>query len=125
MRIEEFLDLAGIDVLSAPDNHVLDAADDVAISLRVDRRDVAGVHPSLGIDGLGSLLRVVPIAFHDGIAARAEFAGKPGRQRLAAFTDDLDLAMRLDTPDRRHAAVDGIAGTALEGNRRRLGHAIG
>ena len=46
------LDLARIDVLAAADQHVLDAADDVAVALGVDRREVAGVHPAGGVDRL-------------------------------------------------------------------------
>jgi hypothetical protein len=46
MAVEEFLDLARIDVLAAADHHVLDAADDVAIALGVDGGEIAGVHPA-------------------------------------------------------------------------------
>src|SRR5215831_8182299 len=45
MAIEELLDLARIKVLAAADHHVLDAADDVAIALAVDRRQVTSLHP--------------------------------------------------------------------------------
>src|SRR5205807_7869159 len=74
VAVEELLDLARIDVLAAADHHVLDPADDVAIALRVDRREVAGVHPARRVDRLARLLRVVPIAEHDRVAAGQEFA---------------------------------------------------
>ena len=45
----------GIDVLAAADQHVLAAPDDAAIALGVDGGQVAGMHPALGIDGLGGL----------------------------------------------------------------------
>jgi hypothetical protein len=87
MAVEEFLDLARIDVLAAADDHVLDPADDVAIAFGVDGREVAGVHPAVGVDRLGGLLLVVPIALHHRIAARAQLA------RLAARHDG---AERID-----------------------------
>src|SRR4029077_5054176 len=40
VAVEEFLDLPRIDVLAAADHHVLDAADDVAIALVVERGEV-------------------------------------------------------------------------------------
>src|ERR1700730_1927384 len=55
VAIEELLDFAGIAVPAAGDHHVLDPADDVAIALRVDRREVAGVHPAGSIDRLARL----------------------------------------------------------------------
>src|SRR5262249_26876225 len=87
MTIEEFLDLARIEVLAAADHHVLDAADDVAIALVVDGGEVAGVHPALGIEHVAGLLRLVPIAEHDAVAAGAE---------LAAFTARHDPPFEID-----------------------------
>src|ERR1700733_2842379 len=47
MAIQEFLDLARIEVFAAADHQVLDAADDVAIAFVIDDGDIAGVHPAL------------------------------------------------------------------------------
>ena len=47
---KEFLDLARIDVLAAANDHVLDAPDDVAVALRVDRREVSRMHEALRVD---------------------------------------------------------------------------
>src|SRR5277367_3916421 len=43
MTIEEFLDLAGIEIFAAADHHVLDAPDDIAVTLLIDDGDVAGM----------------------------------------------------------------------------------
>src|SRR5437588_11904286 len=55
--VEELLDLARKDVLAAPDNHVLDAADYLCVAVVAQNRDVSGVHPTSFIDrgarGLG------------------------------------------------------------------------
>src|SRR6266446_7985548 len=69
MAIKELLDLARIDVLAAADHHVLDPADDVAVAVRVDRREVAGVHPAGSVDRLARPLLIPPIAKHDQISA--------------------------------------------------------
>src|SRR6185295_17325288 len=104
MAIEEFLDLSGIEVLAAADHHVLDAADDVAIALGVDDRDIAGVHPAIGVEHVAGLFRLVPIAQHDAVAAGAEFAALAARHDAALEIDHLDLDMGMNAPDRGDAA---------------------
>src|SRR5579883_219269 len=46
MAVQELLDLAGIDVLAAADDHVLQPADDVDVAFGIHRREVAGMHPA-------------------------------------------------------------------------------
>src|SRR5436190_13251376 len=94
VAVEELFDLARIDVLAAADHHVLDPADDVAIALRVDRCEVAGVHPAGRVNRLAGPLLIPPIAEHDQIAARQQFAGGAARHDAALGIDDLDLDMR-------------------------------
>src|SRR4029079_9012373 len=125
MAVEEFLDLARIEVFAAADHHVLDAADDVAIAFRIDDGDVAGVHPALGVEHIGGLFCFVPIAQHDAVAAGAEFAALAARHHAPLEIDDLDLDMRMDAADGRYAPFQRIVGGALETDRRLLGHAIG
>ena len=72
--VEELLDLPRVHVLAAADDHVLDAADDVEVAVGVHHREVAGVHPAVGVDRLGGALGVVPVAEHHRVAARAELA---------------------------------------------------
>ena len=43
MTVEQLLDLARVNVLAAADHHVLDAADDAAVAVLVQRRQVATV----------------------------------------------------------------------------------
>ena len=69
MRVEKLLDLAGINVLAAADDHVLQPPDDVAVALRVDGREIAGMHEPGLVDGSGGCAGVVPVAAHDAIAA--------------------------------------------------------
>ncbi len=65
MTEEELLDLTRINVLAAANDHVLDPAHDVAVSVRIDRREIPGVHPACRIDRLGRPLGLVPVAVHD------------------------------------------------------------
>src|ERR1700676_2900611 len=46
MAIKIFFDFPRINVLTAADDHILQAADDIAIALCVDHREIAGVHPA-------------------------------------------------------------------------------
>ncbi len=103
MLVEILLDLARIEVLAAADHHVLDAADDVAVALVVDGGEIAGVHPAAVVQHLGGLLRFVPVAQHDAVAARAQFTGLAARHDLALEIDDLHLDVRMNAADRRHA----------------------
>src|SRR3984957_15766962 len=102
MAIKEFLDLARIKVLAAADHHVLDTADDVAIAFLIDDGDIAGVHPAAGVEHVGGLFGLVPIAQHDAVATGAEFAAFAAGHDAALEIDDLDLDMRMNAPDGRH-----------------------
>src|SRR6266446_2951208 len=87
MAIEKLFDLAGIDVLPAPDHHIFDASDDVAIALGIERGEITGVHPPSGVDGLGGALGVIPVASHDAVAARQQLT-RCARWYNAAVTSD-------------------------------------
>src|SRR5512136_1997194 len=71
---EELLDLPRVDVLAAADDHVLDPAGDLAVTVLVHYRQVAGVKPAVGVYRLGSLLRHLVITLHDKVAAAAKFS---------------------------------------------------
>src|SRR5256885_9170880 len=125
MAVEEFLDLARIDVLAPADDHVLDPADDVDVAVRIHRREVARVHPPRGVDRLTRRVFVVPVAAHDDVATAAELAGRVARNdRARARIDDLDLDVRVDPADGRYAALERVVGRALRGYRRRFGQAV-
>src|SRR5205085_12672405 len=124
MAVEKFLDFAWIDVLAAADDHVLDAADDVAIALLVDGREVAGMHPARGIDRLARLLLVVPIRPHDEIAAGQQLAGRAARDDAAFRIDDLHLGVRHRPADGRDPPLDRIVGCRDRARRAGFGHAV-
>jgi hypothetical protein len=65
--IEVLLHLARVHVLATANNHVLQAAHDVAEALRVEHRQISGMHPSGGVNGLGRALRIAPVASHDAV----------------------------------------------------------
>src|SRR5260370_40387781 len=45
VRVEELFDLAGVDVLPAPDDHVLDPADDIHVTVGIHPRLLAALPP--------------------------------------------------------------------------------
>src|SRR5581483_7371339 len=124
--VEELLDLPGVDVLPAPDDHVLDAADDVDVAVLVHGGQVAGVHPARPVDGLGGALRVVPVAGHHRVAPGAQLAGRPpGDDPARLGVGDLHLDVGVDPPHRRHPVLQAVVGRRLGRHRGGLGHAVG
>ena len=51
MGVEEFFDLAGVDVLATTNHHIFDAAGYFDESVLVHHREVATVNPAVGVDG--------------------------------------------------------------------------
>lgn len=72
--IEELLDLAGIDVLAAANDHILDATRDAVVALFILDAQVATVKEAILVDYLGGGLGVVVIALHRIVAAVAHLA---------------------------------------------------
>src|SRR6476646_8141289 len=85
--IQIFLDFARIEVLATADDHVLDASNDAAISIVVDGRQIARMHPASRIDSLPCQRLVVPIAEHHRVSPRAELPGFATRDYLTVSLD--------------------------------------
>ena len=122
--VPEVLDLRRVDVLAAPDQHVLDAADDAAVALRVDGREVAGVHPAVD-DRLARRPGVAPVALHHRVPVGQQLALNTHRGGASGGVDDLHLDMRQDASDGGDPALDAVVHVRLERDRARLGHAVG
>jgi len=103
MRVQELFDLAWIDVLAAPDHHVLDAADDTAIALVVDRCEVAVcIHLAASMAS-----RVSFSSFnneHHRVAARAQLAGLAARTTFPLVSTILTSRCGCTRPTSRPAA---------------------
>src|ERR1700730_5250949 len=98
-EFELVLDLRWRDVLAARrDDDVLHPVGDLDKALIVDRADVAGVQPSLGVDGLGGLFRLVEIPHEQEVAPDQDFA----------LRADHHLAPRSGLADR--AELDAVRG---------------
>ena len=74
VRVEKLLDLAGIDVFAAANDHVARAAGDVEASVFAHHAQVAGVQPAVGLDHLRGSFGIAVIALHHRVAANADFA---------------------------------------------------
>src|SRR5262249_35183992 len=124
--VQILLDLARRDVLTAPDDHVLEPAGDVDVAVRVHGRQVTGVHPARGIDRLGGLAGFPPVAEHHRVPARAQLTGNAaGHGRTGFRIDDLDLDVRMHSSDRGYPAVQRVVGPGLRGYRRGFRHSVG
>src|SRR5262245_19872409 len=111
---QELLDFLWIDILPAADDHVLDPADDLAEPFLIELGDVAAVHEAVAIDCASSLFRLVPIAQHDRITARAQLAGRADGDRRAGLIDELAFEVRLYPANRRYTPRQRIVGRRLE-----------
>ena len=69
MLVKHRFDLAGVDILAARDNHILQAVQDVEITVRILTADVTRAKEAVSERESG-FLRILPIATHD-IRARA------------------------------------------------------
>src|SRR5581483_3973646 len=125
MAEEELLDLAWIDILAAADHHVLDAPDDVEVTVLIHGGEVAGMHPSGAVDRLRRALGIVPISLHHAVSARAKFTGRSWRHDPALAVDDLHFDMGMDAAHRADAALERIVARGLRADGRGLGHAVG
>ena len=83
------------------------------------------MHPSLGVDGLGGAIRVVPVALHHRVAAGAQLAPFAPLDRLARVVDDADLDVGVHATHAADAQLEGVVGLGLGRHGRRLGHAVG
>src|SRR5215471_15888314 len=125
MAVEELLDLTRVDVLPAPDHHVLDPAGDVQVARVVDDGEVAGVHPPGRVDGGTGLRLVVPVAEHHRVPPGAQFPGRTAGYDLAGLrVDDLDFDVRVHPAHGRHAPFHIVVRARLGGHRGRLGHPV-
>src|ERR1700723_1813961 len=122
---QKLLHFARVYVFAAPNDHVFDAADDIAIALRVDHGQVPGMHPSRLVQDFRGAHRISPITLHHRVAACAQLTAHPARHGGATWIDDFDLQMRLNPPYRGHAAFQGIVNARLKAHRTGLGHTVG
>src|SRR5260370_6870520 len=94
MADQERIDASREEVLAATNEHILEAPHNVEVALRVHRRKITRMQPSLSINGLGSLLRHVVVAYHDPEATIAQLATLSDWHHLARRRiDDLDFVM--------------------------------
>ena len=100
---EEFFQLTRVNVLTTTDDHVLVAPDDADVTLFVHARQVAGVHPTVPIDGVGGALGVVPVTEHHAVATGTQLADGATGNDIAGLVDDLAFQLRLGTANGGHA----------------------
>ena len=125
MREQEFLDFARVDVLAAADDHVLDPPGDAETSVGQPHGQIAGVQPTLGIDGGGRGLGIVIVAQHDDVPPRAQFALLiVGQRGTAQRIGNLHFHAGERPADRLDAQLERVVGPGLGDHRRGLGLAV-
>ena len=102
MAIDRALDLGGIDVFAAADDHVLHPVLDVDIAVRVHIGGVAGADPAIGGQRVRGRFGQVPVAEHVVGRAGDDLSHLAARQLRAILTNDLDLHPRQRLARRTH-----------------------
>ena len=126
VRVEDVLDLTGVDVVAGRDDHALGAAAEVNEALRVHRAEVTGVDPSEAVgvtaQGLRGLVGMLHVLLHHGGAGEQDLAlGAVGDLLIGARLNDLDVGVRERHADR--ALLEHMRRRQAAG-RDRLGGAI-
>src|SRR5713226_2107284 len=100
MCAQHRLDLVRVDVRSAPDDDVLDAADDMQISVLVDEAEVAHVRPPVGRQRTEVL---APVAILNQVAAHADLTSTAADRVGRWAIKDLPLGSIMRAADGRPA----------------------
>ncbi|MNZ73127.1 hypothetical protein D3C78_915290 [compost metagenome] len=122
------LDLGGIDVLAAADDHVLQPVADVDEAILVHVAAVTGMHPAIA-QRLGGCFRLLPVAEHDVRPLHHDLAHGAARHLVVVGVDDAYLGAAGGLAGGVHLAallvLGGVVlGTESGGDRRQLGHAV-
>src|SRR5580698_9933519 len=94
MPVEELLDFGRRNVLSASDDQFLQATDYFAITVLIDRPEISGMHPAIGINRFSRFQRVFPISEHDRVAANADLTDLSPWNNFRMLVDNLDFDVR-------------------------------
>src|SRR5579859_4142243 len=119
MLVEGFLDHAGIDIVAAGDDQILDAVDQEDIAVLIDIADIAGPERSVDED-IGGLVGTAPIALHHLRPAHADLALlAPGQDlggifRIADFDDGAGQRHTDRAISHRAHAIEVTTGEASE-----------
>ena len=115
---EHRLDVAGVDVVAAPDDHVLLATDDIQVAVLVEAGEVAGVEPTVA-PRLGRRFRVVEVLPLLARIGHQQFADLAGGQIAAVVVGNAKgdrrngFADRTDTSGRLVWREDAVRRTGL------------
>ena len=91
---QQVLDLGRVRVEAADDEHVLDAPDDAQVAVGVERAEVAGVQPSVGVDRGRGRFGVVEVAAR----SPSRRAPRPRRARPARCRRRARSTVRTSKP---------------------------
>ena len=125
VRVEELLELLRVDVLSAADNHVLQAARYLVVAVGRAAGEVSRVEPAVFVDGRGGRLGHLVVALHYIVAARDELAVNIVGHflvRLGVYYAAFDFRQRV--ADRLDAHLERISRVAHRAARRGLGLSV-
>ena len=122
--VENVFDLARVDILTAADDHVLEAAGHGDVAARVHLAEVTGVQPAVGVDRGGRRLGHVQVLDHPLVATCADLTFATDRHRLPGGVEDGDVDVPQGPSGGGAVVLDRVVGARLRHDRAQLGLAV-
>ena len=125
---ETLLNLERINVLTAADDDVLEAAGDGAVAVLIEDGLVSRMEPEkaggISDHDLVGLLRVIPVARLELVAGDTQFPLLAEGYDVALAIDDLSVSVGHQRPHRREPQVDKIVREGVEARWSRFGETV-
>ncbi len=121
---EDVLDLGGVGVEPAADEHVLDAVGDGEVAARIEHADVAGVEPALVVEGGRGGVGVAVVALHQVVPPGDDLARFALGDLVVVRVDEADLDAGDGPASRLRDDLGGVGVAAHRGDARGLGEAV-
>src|SRR5579871_711914 len=90
MTEQILLDFAWEEILSTPNDHILDSPNDLQIARVIEYPEVSGMHPTV-FDGVRGLFGFIPVSQHNRVTTHADLPMFVALYDGAAFIDDFHL----------------------------------
>src|SRR5581483_2601893 len=123
MTKQILLDFAREEILSAPNDHILDSPNDLQIARVVEYPEVSGMHPTV-FDSVRGLFGFIPVSQHNRVATHADLPMFVALYDGATFIDDFHLDVGMHAADRGNASFQAIVYAGLKRDRTGLRHAV-
>merc|ERR1712071_447567 len=124
MSMEDVFNLAGIYILTAANQHVLDATDNLSVTVFIDGSNITSAQPTIFRDGFFRFFFVIPVFQHGRVAAGVQFSRSVDRDDFVVFVDYFDLGVISGITNCRGSNFQAIMGVRRKSNWTRFSHPV-